>query len=387
VLAVAWQFRIAFIYIALSLMLAAAVRPMVDDWKKHRLAMRIVLIFLYLIWVGSFVYLIIFSGKFALDDLQELTQTLSAQGHWNLPFWLADGVLQDLLLSWLPAPDKLFEAMTGEQGQFILPAMLNFTENIGSTISGILLILLLSTYWIISQVHFERLWLSLLPSEQRKHARRIWRTIEPDLGAYIRSEVIQSVLAALLLGCGYWLLGSPYPALLALTGALAWLIPVVGVALAIIPPLLVGILTSADMGLITVIFTVVILIILQVALEPRLFKRDWDNPILTLIILLAMADVFGLLGILIAPPLSAVFKIVWNLLISNPLKSGAAVQIRDLMDRQERIRESILKMGELPPPLVVSIMDRLSQLLEKAEPILLPAASDKTARTPETPLP
>jgi predicted PurR-regulated permease PerM len=104
----------------------------------------------------------------------------------------------------------------------------------------------------------------------------IWRTVEPDIGAYIRGEVIQSLLAGLLLGLGYWLLGSPYPALLALAGALACLIPVVGAALAVIPVLLVGLLTSVQLSLFTALYTLVVLIALGVWVKPRLFNRRWE---------------------------------------------------------------------------------------------------------------
>ena len=144
-------------------------------------------------------------------------------------------MFQQTLDRWLPTPDKLFEAITSQR-QLVLSAVLGFTQGIGGIVSGFFVILFLSVYWSINQNHFERLWLSLLPSEQRKHARDIWRTLEHDLGAYIRSEIIQSLLAVLLLGLGYWMLGSPYPALLAVVGAVAWLVPVVGAVLAVILP-------------------------------------------------------------------------------------------------------------------------------------------------------
>lgn len=112
------------------------------------------------------------------------------------------------------------------------------------------------------------------------------------------------------------------------------------------------------------------LIALQVWVEPRLYRRKWDNPILTLVILLAMADAFGLLGMIVAPPLSAVCQILWNLLVSNRLSSGAAAQISDLKERQTNLLAVIKEMDELPPQLVVSSMERLTNLLEKAEPIL-----------------
>jgi hypothetical protein len=177
-------------------------------------------------------------------------------------------------------------------------------------------------------------------------------------------------LAAMLLGVGYWLLGSPYPALLALVGALAWLIPVVGVALAIILPLLMGLLSSIQISLFTVLYTLIVLFALQVWVEPRLFKRTWDNPILTLVILLAMADAFGLVGILIAPPLSAVCQILLNLLISSRSNAEVVIQVSDLKDRQANLFALIEEMDSLPPPLVASSMERLTDLLSKAEPIL-----------------
>jgi len=277
---------------------------------------------------------------------------------------------QQVLVTRLPPMSTLLKVITGDKGQLVLPAILSFTRDIGNVISGVLIILFLSIYWSINQNHFERLWLSLLPSEQRKQARTIWRTIEPDLGSYIRSEVVQSILAAILLGFGYWLLGSPYPTLLALIGALAWLIPVVGAPLAIILPFFIGLLTSVQVSLFTVLYTLIILIALQIWVEPHLFRRKWDNPILTLVILLALADAFGLVGILIAPPLSAVCQILLHLLFSNRSISGAAVQVSDLKDRQAHVWDLVKEMDEPPMALVVSSMERLTQLINKAEPVL-----------------
>jgi predicted PurR-regulated permease PerM len=290
------------------------------------------------------------------------------------------------LVARLPPPSKLFEAVTGDQGQLVLPALLGFMQGIGGIVSGVLVILFLSIYWSINQIHFERLWLSLLPSGQRKKARGIWRTVEPDLGSYIRSEVILSLLAGLLLGLGYWLLGSPYPALLALAGALASLIPVVGVVLVFIPVLLVGLLTSVQMSMLTVIYALVVLVALGVWVKPRLFNRRWDNPILTVVLLIALADAFGFLGILVAPPLSLVCQILWTRLVSHRAVTGAAAQISDLKERQVRVWDTIREMDGPTLPLVTSSMERLTQLIDKAEPILqvaLPAELSEPYRSPQ----
>ena len=369
-LVVLWQFRIAVVYVLVSLALAATVRPLVKGWSRRTFVTRLALILLYLVSLGGFSFLIFLVGRFVIGEIQQLGQTLSVQNTWRLPPWLEGSSFQQVLVPWLPTPDKLFEAITGEQGQLVLPAVFGFTQGIGGGVSGVLVILFLSVYWSINQVHFERLWLSLLPPGQRKQARDIWRTVEPEIGAYIRSEIVQSILAFILLGLGYWLFGSPYPMLLALIGALAWLIPIMGAPLAIILPLLIGLLTSVQLSLFAVLYTLIVLIALQVWVEPRLYKRKWNNPILTLVILLALADAFGLLGILVAPPLSVVCQILWSHLVSKRLASGAASQVSDLKERQSRLSAVINEMDELPPPLVVSSMERLAGLLEKAEPIL-----------------
>ena len=371
-LLVLWQFRIVVVYLLISLTLAAALRPLVTRLARRTFAVRLAWVLLYLVLLGSFVFLIFLTGKAALNELQQFAQSVSVQDEWKLPVWLEGSSFQQVLVMWLPEPSILFEAFTGDQGQLVLPAILDFTQGIGSFLSGFFIILFLSVYWSINQVHFERLWLSLLPSDQRKQARGIWRTVEPDIGTYLRGEVIHSLLAGLLLGVGFWLLGSPYIALLALTGALACLIPVVGTALALISVLFVGLLTSVQLSLLTALYTLMILIALGVWVKPRLIHHRWDNPILTLVLLIALADVFGLVGIIVAPPFSVVCQILWSRLVSHRATTGAAAQISDLKERQTRLWETINEMDEQALPLVTSSMERLTHLIEKAEPILRP---------------
>jgi putative permease len=369
-LLILWQFRIVVVYILISLTLAAALRPLANRLVGRGFVARVAWILLYLLILGGFGFVLIQASETAFKEIQQLANTVSVRDEWRLSLWLQGSSFQQALVTWLPPPSKLFEAFTGDQGQLVLPAILDFSQGVGGFVSAALVILFLSIYWSINQIHFERLWLSLLPSGQRKQARDIWRTVEPDIGAYIRGEVIQSLLAGLLLGLGYWLLGSPYPALLALVGALACLIPVVGVALVVIPVLLVGFLTSLQLSLLTAFYALVIYIALEVWVKPRLFNRTWDNPILTVVLLIALADAFGLVGIIVAPPVSVVCQILWSQLVSRRAASGAATQISDLKERQARVWDTIREMDGPPLALVTSSMERLTRLIEKTEPIL-----------------
>lgn len=368
-----WQFRVVVVYVLFSLALAAATRPLIKRWSARNLALRVVLILLALIVLGGFGFLLFLSGSFALSEIQQLAQQVSVQDAWRQPLWLQGTSLQQALDTRLPPPSELFAAMLGDSGQVVLPAILGLTQGLASIVSGGLVIVFLSLYWNVDQAHFERLWLSLLPVGQRRQAREIWQTLESDLGAYIRSEAVQTLLAALLLGVGYWLLGSPYPTLLALSGALVLLLPMVGAVLALLPPLVVGLLTGVPLSLFTTLYTLLIMIFLRWWLEPRLSNRRRYNPILTVVILIALADAYGLLGIIVAPPLSAACQILWGHLVSGRAAtepSEPSDLITDLKARQERLWTTIRAMDEAPPPLVTSSMERLAKLIEEAEPLL-----------------
>lgn len=369
-LVVFWQFRIVVVYILISLALGAALHPLFERLVGRKFIGRMVWILLYLVILGSFGLLIFLAGRAAVVEIQQLGQSVSVQNAWKLPLWLEGGPFQKTLFAQLPPPAKLFEAVTGDKGQLVLPTILGFAQGIGGFLTAVIVVLLLSIYWSINQIHFERLWLSLLPSAQRTQARGIWRVIEPNIGAYIRGQLIQSLLAGVLLGLGFWLLGSPYPALLALISALACLIPVVGIAMAVTPVLLVGFITSWQLSLFTTLFALVILIALSIWVKPRLFNRKWDNPMLTIILLLALASAFGLVGLIIAPPFSVVCQIVWSRLVSHRAVVGAAAQVSDLKERQAHLRVTIQKMDQPVLPLLTNSIEQLSLLIERAEPLL-----------------
>jgi putative permease len=369
-LGLVWQLRLAVVYVMISLALAAAARPLFKAWARQRWGQRARLLGLCLIVVAGVGYLLFISSTAALREIQQLAANTSAHDAWQMPQWLQGSAFQQALQGRLPPPSLVFQSITGKQGQLVLPALLGFSHGFVEAVVGGLLVLFLSAYWSAQQTHFERLWLSLLPSARRKQVRDIWRTIEPEIGAYIRNEAIQSLLTGVILSLGYWALGSPYPVLLALAGAVACLIPVVGAALAVMLVLVVGLLSGVPLSLLTAAFTAFVFIGLSVWVKPRLFTSAQNNPFLTVAIMMALAQAFGLVGIIVAPPLSTVCQILWSHLISQKAVVGAAARVSDLKDREERLRETIQAMDRPPDALVASSMQRLAQLLEKSEPFL-----------------
>ena len=166
-----------------------------------------------------------------LDDLRRAADqfVLSFDNLWAT--WTTGSAFQQSLLARLPPPHELYSAMAGARGASMARGLLGATLSLADTISQVSIVVVMSVYWSMDQARFERLWLSLLRPGQRTRALEIWRAMETGLGAYLRSELTQSLLAGLLLGVGYALVRLPYPALVATLSAFVWLIPWLGAVL------------------------------------------------------------------------------------------------------------------------------------------------------------
>lgn len=364
-----WQFRTAVIYVLISLILAASIRPLFMRLIGRRLIIRIIWILIYLIIFIGLWYLLIFAVQIASTELQTIADGVSAEDKWTLLLWSDNKGLQSLFQR-VPSPSVLFEAVIGNEGELLVSALFGIVQGVGGVVAAIAIILVLSVYWSISQVHFERLWLSILPSDQRKRVRSIWQTIEQAIGGYVRGEVLHSILLGIALGLGYWLIGSSSPALLALVGTIGSMIPVVGLFLVVFITLMLGILTSVQISIFTVLYTIVILFAFGIWVKPRLINRFWDNPILTLVLIIALADSIGILGIVIAPLMSIVIQILWNQLIKRRTKTDSAILVSDLKDRMLKLRATVDEMEEPRLPLITSSVERITNLIDEAEPVL-----------------
>ena len=138
-------------------------------------------------------------------------------------------------------------------------------------------------------------------------------------------------------------------------------------------------MTSVQLSLLTALYAFFILVALGIWINPRFFNRKWDNPILSVALLITLMKAFGIIGLIIAPPLSVICQILWSRLVSHRQVSGAAVQVSDLKERLQSLQETIKTMEEPHLPLITTSMERITNLIREAEPIL--QASEAVERT------
>jgi len=373
ILLLVWQFSIAIILFLLSLAVAAALRPLINSLIGGRvpkwLALGIVYFLLTLVIVSSLLLI----SQPLFDELQKATNDFIANYDRAKTEWPLRGTLfQRTLAEGFPPSAELYQALTNENGIPALTSFFGIAQNIFSVLGRITIVIVLSLYWTVDQFRFERLGLSLLPKEYHPRALHIWRSIENEVGAYLRSEIVQSVLAGLLLWFGYSALGIRYPTLLALWGAIARLIPWFGALIAVLPALFLGIGISTIVGILATIYTVGILIILILIVEPRFFPRYKYSSLLIVLFVVALSEAFGFIGVVLAPLLAVAIQILFQKLSpsltpafsTETSEQAMNIKIR-LLELKRRIqnshhRESMRFIGRLH-----GLMNRITDTLQE----------------------
>jgi predicted PurR-regulated permease PerM len=242
------------------------------------------------------------------------------------------------------------------------------------TIVNVVLVIVLSLYWSFDRVRFERLWMSLLSADVRSRSRDIWRTIEIEVGRYLQSEMVQCIAAGLLLTLGFMAMGQPYPVLMASIGAVAWLIPWVGAPLAMTAVVLMS-LPAAHAQNTSLLFmvgpaaayTLGVFAFLEFVVQPRLFHRQRYNALLVALVVIGLADLLGVLGILLGPPLAAAIQILGEHLLrpANSTTQPAPAPVA-LKNRLGDLRRMLLQIDQ-PRPELTNLVDRLEALLDQTQ--------------------
>jgi len=151
----------------------------------------------------------------------------------------------------------------------------------------------------------------MVPKRYRRDGETVIHDIDTMLKGFIAGRMISAVVLAVMCFIGFWLIGLPYPLLLAIVGALFNFIPYFGSLLGAIPCVIVAFTISPSM----VLWTVVIVVIAQQVegnlISPYIYGKTINiHPLTTIVLLLIAGDFGGILGMILAIPVYMMVKII-----------------------------------------------------------------------------
>jgi putative permease len=369
-LLIIWQLHGVVLIFLLSLAISATLGQPIEwlagrGWRRGW-AIGAVYVAALLLIVGLFGVV----GYFALSEIDPLVQDL-VRVYGNAQNTLLG--LANPRTAWvgrLPSTDQIARWWAGEETAVAMQNVAHALSHWGRLAGELILSIFLSLYWTADRNRFERLWFSLLAAEQRIRTRRLWRKLESDVGAYLRSEIVQTVLAIILFAVGYSLLGIKYPYTLALLAGLLWLAPLLGGVLALLPVIVIGLLSGPVVALLALGYTILVLIVLEFFVQKRLYTEGRYWGVLLVVIMLAAVDAFGFVGLLLSAPIALALQIGIDEFLNSPATQAAPVVVGDLdalQARLEEVRRRIQREDGQANPRLASLVERLETLIAQVE--------------------
>jgi predicted PurR-regulated permease PerM len=154
-----------------------------------------------------------------------------------------------------------------------------------------------------------RLWIAkLFPQRVQPVVVNVWDITAQKTGGYVSARVILAALNAGSTAIVFYVIGMPYWLALALwTGLVAQFVPTIGTYIAIILPVLIGLLSDDPMiGVYALIWGVVYQQIENLTFEPKISAKAVDvNPAVAFGSVLMGAALFGVAGAILAVPVTA----------------------------------------------------------------------------------
>lgn len=159
--------------------------------------------------------------------------------------------------------------------------------------------------------------------EQADRVLEVVGSINRAMASYLRAKVLASLVTALPVVAVLWAFGVPFPGMWGVLAFIGNFIPYVGSLVALVLPVLLAFLelepVSRPLGVLGLL--VLVQVVTNNIVEPRLTAQAVDlSPLVVLIALAFWGLCWGVVGMVLAVPLTVMLKVVWeNIALTRPL--------------------------------------------------------------------
>lgn len=300
------------IYVVFALFAALGLDPVVRMFERHNISRAWGIVIVYAIFAVIIVGVLLLIVPAAVDQISQLVK--------NIPSMIADFQKSDFY-AWLTSTfGNVTEEATKQVQKFLSnPAnvaaigggIFKVGVGIATAISGLLIILVLSLYFLAGLPMIKQAFTVLLPARNRPLASSLTDQITDSVGGYLGGMVILAFCNSIVAFLLHLFIGLPYPALMAVVAFLITLIPLIGSVLYLIVATGIALFSSPTQA---IIFGVIYLVYIQIeayVLTPRVMNKAISVPgALVVIGAMVGGTLLGLLGALVAIPITAAILLI-----------------------------------------------------------------------------
>lgn len=284
--------RDLLVILFVGLILMSALTPLVNLFTKFKLPKALGIAITYIIII------IIVSGLLALilppliEESSRLVSTLPP--------------LLDQLFNITAIDKSVFQSQLTSLSRNVFSVTLAVFDNLLT----IIFLLVLTFYLLLERDNLEERLAALFVNRQERVKKLITR-LEDKLGAWLRGQLILSLIIGTLSYIGLTILGIPYALPLAVIAGVMEVIPVIGPIISAIPPILIALTISPVLSLGVAAMYFVIQQLENSLIVPQIMKRAVGlNPLVVILAIAIGSKLLGFAGALLAVPMAVVIQII-----------------------------------------------------------------------------
>lgn len=268
----------------------------------YRWSYAAIVVLLFAIVLGVFYYM----GAQFVNQVSQLTDELEAARE------RVDTHLDDhpWMRTYLPTAEQLQKSL-GNLGI----SMLSGVQAAFWGLTSILVVLILGLYLAYDPELYVDGVLKMVPQEKRQMGRQLFDKLHHTLAFWIIGRIASMTIIGVLTSVGLWFLGVPLPFTLGVLAGLLTFIPNIGPILAAIPQALLALQLGMDTVLYVLLFNVGLQTVESYLITPIIQRYAATlPPVLTISAQLLMGVIVGLIGVILAAPITAALMVSVQLL-------------------------------------------------------------------------
>ena len=299
-LVLAYILRSVLAMIFVSIIIAAALSPLVDWFEKRKIPRLVGALIIYLGIIALISLIIYFAFPIIYEEVLNLADSLPG---------ISEQVLH--LISNSVLGERISDFISSYQGSIIKDASQFFSIliNLGGGIVSVLTVFLISFYLLLEKDGVSDFIKFIVPQSIEPTVLKVWYRSRLRLGKWLRVQILLSSIIGVMVLAALLILGVKYAFILAIFAAVCELVPMVGPILAGVVASIVALTQSLPLAIWTAIAFILIQRLENDILVPAIMgKTIGFNPVIVLVALFAGGKLGGVLGMLIALPVVIVVE-------------------------------------------------------------------------------
>ncbi|MDO8429037.1 MAG: AI-2E family transporter [Candidatus Daviesbacteria bacterium] len=184
-------------------------------------------------------------------------------------------------------------------------------------------LIVITFYLLLDKARLEGVVISFFVGHQ-DIVKNLFDRIQEKLGAWLRGQLLLSLIIGVVVYVGLTLLGIKYALPLAILAGLFEIVPVIGPIIASVPAVLLGLSVSPLLAALVAGFYLVVQQVENQVIVPQVMKRAVGlNPILVILSVSIGGRLLGIPGALLAVPIAVVIQVIAEGLLEGSTSSPA----------------------------------------------------------------